>query len=51
MNYLESLRAQLKSLMADLDAMPRHKTGSEWHTDRVNEAMWLVRTIEKHEKM
>jgi hypothetical protein len=51
LNYLESLRSQLKSVMADLDAMPPHKRGSEWEKDRTNEAMWLVRTIERHEKM
>jgi hypothetical protein len=51
MNYLEALRAQLKSVMQDLDAMPAFKRGSEWEQDRTNEAMWLVRTIERHEAM
>lgn len=49
--YLQSLRDQLASVMQDLDAMPRHKEGSDWHADRVDEAMWLVRTIERHEAL
>ena len=50
-SYLQSLRAQLAAVMQDLDAMPPHKRGSEWEQDRTNEAMWLVRTIERHEAM
>lgn len=47
---IESMREQLKSCMADLSSMPRHKAGSEWHTDRVAEARWLVGAIERMEQ-
>jgi hypothetical protein len=49
MGDLASLKAQLKSVMDDLAAMPLHKVGSEWHRDRVNEARWLVRSIARQE--
>lgn len=46
---LQDLRAQLKSVSEELARMPRHLAGTEWHTDRVNEAEWLVRTIARME--
>lgn len=47
---IESMREQLASCMGDLATMPRHKAGSEWHTDRVAEAQWLVGAIERMEQ-
>jgi hypothetical protein len=46
---LRDLRKQLAAVMADLDAMPRWRSGSEWHVDRVDEAQWLSRQIERLE--
>lgn len=46
---LEALRQQLRTVAADLDAMPRHMAGTEWHLDRVEEARWLVKTIARYE--
>ena len=42
---LQDLRNQLRSVTAELATMPAHKAGTEWHSDRVNEAEWLHRTI------
>lgn len=46
---LQDLRRQLRNVMSDLAAMPEHKAGSQWHTDRVEEARWLTRTISRME--
>lgn len=46
---LADMKAQLASCMTDLATMPKHKAGSEWHTDRVEEARWLVRAINRME--
>lgn len=46
---LQDLKAQLASVMNDLAGMPRHKVGTEWHTDRVEEARWLTRAINRME--
>jgi hypothetical protein len=35
--YLEPLKDQLRTVTADLDAMPRCKAGSQWHLDRISE--------------
>jgi hypothetical protein len=46
---LADLKAQLADAMADLAGMPAHKAGTEWHRDRVEEARWLQRTIDRIE--
>jgi hypothetical protein len=46
---LADQRRQLKSVMDDLATMPAHKAGSEWEADRVEEARWLVRSINRME--
>lgn len=46
---LADLRAQLRSVAAELDGMGRHMAGTQWHADRVEEARWLVRTIARYE--
>jgi Cys-tRNA synthase (O-phospho-L-seryl-tRNA:Cys-tRNA synthase) len=46
---LADLKAQLADVMADLANMPRVKAGSRWHADRVEEARWLVRAIDRME--
>lgn len=49
MTTLETLKARLTSVASDLDNMARHMAGTEWHRDRVDEARWLVREIERRE--
>jgi len=46
---LAELRAQLRGVAAELDAMPRHLAGTEWHLDRADEARFLARTIARFE--
>lgn len=46
---LADLRRQLKDVMNDLATMPAHKAGTEWHADRVEEARWLTRTVNRME--
>ena len=48
--YLDSLKSQLRSVAADLDGMTREMAGTEWHRDRVDEARFLVREIERLSK-
>ncbi len=50
-SYLTSLREQLASVARDLSTMARDVAGTEWHTDRVDEARWLVGEIERVEAL
>lgn len=43
----ECLRC-LKSVREDLAVMPAFKQGSEWHTDRVKEEAYLVRSLARY---
>ena len=47
---IDEMRAQLRSAMEELSRMPRHLAGSEWHADRVEQARWLTRAIERREE-
>jgi hypothetical protein len=47
---LDNCKALLASVSDDLATMGKHKAGTEWHTDRVREAEWLHRTIERLER-
>jgi hypothetical protein len=40
-----ALKSQLATVMADLSTMAPHMAGTEWHQDRVGEAMWLMDAI------
>jgi hypothetical protein len=44
---IEDMRRQLASCTQDLATMPKHKAGTEWHQDRVEEARWLTAAIER----
>lgn len=46
---LADLRTQFASVMDDLARMGKHMVGTDWHTDRVEEARWLTRTIDRME--
>jgi hypothetical protein len=46
---LADLKAQLADVMADLARMGKHMVGTEWHRDRVEEARWLTRAINRME--
>jgi hypothetical protein len=46
---LADLRARLADVTADLARAPLHKIGTEWHRARVEEARWLVRSINRME--
>ena len=48
--YLEGLRGRLASVQQDLYLMPASKLGSEWHADRCNEVVFLVRELERLSK-
>lgn len=44
---LDGLYEQALSLYHDLERMPRHLDGTEWHTDRVKELRWLSGAMER----
>lgn len=44
---IDNLKRQLRGVMEDLSTMARHMAGTEWHMDRVEEARFLVREIER----
>jgi hypothetical protein len=46
---LAMLKEQLGDVTRELAVMPAFKIGTQWHTDRVDEAQWLARTIERME--
>jgi hypothetical protein len=47
---LADLRAQLADVMMELGRMGRHKAGTQWHHDRVEEARWLVAALDRLEE-
>lgn len=46
---LENLRAQQKEILASLNEMPSHKTGSQWETDRLAELQRVTSQIREEE--
>lgn len=46
---LETLRATQKEILASLNAMPAHKTGSQWEADRLSELARVTSAIRAEE--
>lgn len=46
---IEAMKDQLRSCLADIEAIPAHLQGSEKHQDRIEERDWLMRSLARME--